>query len=155
MKKIIMLLGYVFLAVIVLAIAGAASVAIMGKRLDKESKIYVDAALPAIITEWDISELQKRAGPEFDASVDYDELEDYFESLRQLGKLEEYQGSTGDSNITISLSGYEITADYTATADFEKGSVELQVSLIKHGNSWQILDFQVNPEESAERKDVI
>ncbi len=155
MKKIIMLLGYVFLAVIVLVVAGAASVAIMGKRLDKESKIYVDAALPAIITEWDISELQERAGPEFDASVDYDELEDYFESLRQLGKLEEYQGSTGDSNITISLSGYEITADYTATEDFEKGSVELQVSLIKHGNSWQILDFQVYPEESTERKDVI
>ncbi|MDA8423343.1 MAG: hypothetical protein M0Z89_08435 [Nitrospiraceae bacterium] len=155
MKKIIMLLGYVFLAVIVLAIAGAASVAIMGKRLDKESKGYVDAALPAIITEWDISELQKRASPEFDASVDYDDLEDYFESLRELGKLEEYQGSTGDSNITISPGGYEITADYTATADFEKGSVELQVSLIKHNGSWQILDFRVNPEESTERKDVI
>ena len=155
MKKIIMLLGYVFLAVIVLVVAGAASVAIIGKRLDKESKIYVDAALPAIITEWDISELQKRASPEYDASVDYDDLEDYFESLRQLGKLEEYQGSTGDSNITISLSGCEITADYTATADFEKGSVELQVSLIKHNGSWQILDFRVNPEESTERKDVI
>ena len=155
MKKIIMLLGYVFLAVIVLVVAGAASVAIIGKRLDKESKIYVDAALPAIITEWDISELQKRASPEYDASVDYDDLEDYFESLRQLGKLEEYQGSTGDSNITISLSGCEITADYTATADFEKGSVELQVSLIKRNGSWQILDFQVNPEEFTERKDVI
>lgn len=155
MKKIIMLLGYVFLAVIVLVVAGAASVAIIGKRLDKESKIYVDAALPAIITEWDISELQKRASPEYDASVDYDDLEDYFESLRQLGKLEEYQGSTGDSNITISLSGCEITADYTATADFEKGSVELQVSLIKRNGSWQILYFQVNPEEFTERKDVI
>ena len=155
MKKIIMLLGYVFLAVIVLVVAGAASVAIIGKRLDKESKIYVDAALPAIITEWDISELQKRASPEYDASVDYDDLEDYFESLRQLGKLEEYQGSTGDSNITISLSGCEITADYTATADFEKGSVELQVSFIKRNGSWQILYFQVNPEEFTERKDVI
>ena len=155
MKKIIMLLGYVFLAIIALAVAAAVSMVIIGKRLDKESKASVDAALPAIIAEWDVSELQKRASPEYDASVDYDELEDYFESLRELGKLEEYQGSTGDSNITISLSGYEITADYTATADFEKGSVELQISLIKHGNNWQILDFRVNPEEFTERKDVI
>lgn len=155
MKKIIMILGYVFLAVIVLLIAGAASVAVIGKRLDKDSKAYVDAALPAIITEWDVSELQKRASPEYDDSVDYDDVEDYFTSLQQLGKLEEYKGSTGDSNITISLSGYEITADYIANADFEKGSAEIQISLIKRDGSWQILDFKVNPEEFTERKDVI
>ena len=154
MKKIIMLLGYIFLALIVLAIAGAASLAIVGKKMDRESKAYVDAAIPAIIADWDVAELQKRASTEFSDSVDYDDVADYFESLQQLGKLEEYRGSTGDSHITLSLTGYEITADYTVNADFEKGSVEIQVSLIKLG-SWQILDFQVNPEEAVERKDVI
>lgn len=155
MKKMIMILGYAFLCVIVLVVAGVASVAVIGKRLDKESKAFVDAAVPAIVAEWDIAELQKRASPEFNASVDYDDLADDFETLQQMGKLVEYKGSIGDSNITVSLSGYEITADYTANADFETGSTEMQISLIRHSGQWQILDFTVSPEAFTERKDVI
>ncbi|MGE5172798.1 MAG: hypothetical protein ACM3MD_03105 [Betaproteobacteria bacterium] len=155
MKKTIMILGYAFLCVIVLVVAGVASVAVIGKRLDKESKAFVDAAVPAIVAEWDIAELQKRASPEFNASVDYDDLADDFETLQQMGKLVEYKGSIGDSNITVSLSGYEITADYTANADFETGSTEMQISLIRHSGQWQILDFTVSPEAFTERKDVI
>lgn len=155
MKKTIMILGYVFLALIVVIAITVASLAIIGKKLDKESKAFVDAAIPAIVSEWDVDELQKRASPELDASVDYDDVEDYFDSLQQLGKFQEYRGSTGDSNITISLSGYEITADYTASADFEAGSVDMQISLIKHGDQWQILDFKVSPEEYTQRHDVI
>lgn len=155
MKKTIMILGYVFLALLVVIGLTIASVAILGKKLDKESKAFVDAALPAIVTDWDVTELQKRASPELNESVDYDDVEEYFASLQQLGKFQEYKGSTGDSNITISLSGYEITADYTASADFETGSVDMQISLIRHNGQWQILDFKVSPQEFTERNDVI
>ena len=155
MKKAIMILGYVFLALLVVIAATSASLAIIGKKLDKESKAFVDAAIPAIISDWDITELQKRASPELDETADYDDVEEYFGSLQQLGKFQEYKGSIGDSNITISLSGYEITADYTASADFEAGSVELQISLIRHNGLWQILDFKVSPEEFSQRNDVI
>ena len=155
MKKTIMILGYVFLALLVVIAATSASLAIIGKKLDKESKAFVDAAIPAIISDWDIAELQKRASPELDETADYDDVEEYFGSLQQLGKFQEYKGSVGDSNITISLGGYEITADYTASADFEAGSVELQISLIRHNGQWQILDFKVSPEEFSQRNDVI
>jgi hypothetical protein len=155
MKKTIMILGYVFLALIVVIAATIASIAIIGKKLDKESKAFVDAAIPAIVSDWDVMELQKRASPELDESVDYDDVEEYFGSLQQLGKFQEYKGAVGDSNITISLSGYEITADYTANADFEAGSVEMQISLIRHNGQWQILDFKVSPEEFTKRNDVI
>ena len=155
MKKTIMILGYVFLALLVVIAATIGSLAILGKKLDKESKVFVDAAVPAIVSEWDVTELQRRASPELDESVDYDDVEEYFASLKQLGKFQEYKGSSGDSNITISLSVYEITADYTASADFEAGSVELQISLIRHGSQWQILDFKVSPEEFTQRNDVI
>jgi hypothetical protein len=155
MKKTIMILGYIFLTLIVVIATTIASVTIIGKKLDKESKVFVDAAVPAIIADWDVTELQKRASPELDSSVDYDEVEDYFYSLQEMGKFQQYNGSTGDSNITISLGGYEITADYTASADFEAGSVEMQISLIKHGSQWQILDFKVSPEEYTRRNDVI
>jgi len=155
MKKMIMALGYVFLAVIVVSATGTAIVAVLGKKLDKESKIFADAAIPAIVSEWDLAEIQKRASPEFEDAVDYDDLEQFLDTLQGLGMFEEYKGSTGEANIEISLqNGYEITADYTANADFEAGSVEIQISLIRHGGKWQILDLRIRPETYAEKKNV-
>ncbi len=156
MKKTIIILGYVFLALLIVLLAGMGTLVAIGNRQDRESKAYVDAALPAIISTWDIREIEKRASPEFNDEVDYDELEQDFGVLQQLGKLVEYKGSTGDSNITLSFQyGYEISADYNASADFEGGSADMRISLIKHGGQWQILDFRVNPREFDERSDII
>jgi hypothetical protein len=155
MKKTMMVFGYLFLALVFAIVATIASVALLGKKLDRESKAFVDAAIPAIVTDWDVTELQKRASPEFNEAVDYDELDEYFASLQQLGTFQEYKGATGDSNITVSLNGYEITADYTASVEFESGAVELQISLIRHGSQWQILDLKINPQEFTQRNDVV
>ena len=155
MKKIITVFGYAFIVFIVLMIAAAVTVVVLGKKFDNESRAYVDTAVQAIAADWDIAELQKRASPEFNDAVDYGDLEDDFTTLQQLGKLVEYKGSSGDSNITISLGGYAVTADYTAIAEFEAGSAEMRVSLVRRKGRWQILDFTVNPESFVERKDVV
>ena len=156
MKKAVMILGYIFLALIVVLIAGFVSLTVMESRWDKETKAFVDAAIPAIVSTWDVSEIEKRASPEFNDEVDYDGLEQDLGELRQLGKLVEYKGSAGNSDITLSLQyGYEITADYAASADFETGSANMQISLIKQGGQWQILDLKINPEEFNERSDII
>src|SRR5512140_1657544 len=118
-----MLLGYTFLAFIALGIIAAGSVYMLGKRFDRESLAYVNAAIPAIVSDWDVKELQKRASSEFDSAMDYDEVEQYFSELRGLGRMVVYKGAIGESTITISLRYlYEITADYTAVVDFEAGS---------------------------------
>jgi hypothetical protein len=156
LKKTIMLLGYFFLGFIILNVVGAASVYVLGKRLDRESHLYVDAALQAITANWDVRELQKRASPELDSSLDYDEAEQYFKELRKLGSLVVYKGAVGESTITVSARYlYEITADYTAEVEYETGSMQIQVTLIKHGRQWRILDFRVDPEEFSERNDVV
>ncbi len=149
-------MGYIFLALIVVMIVVVGLLAFMGNRLDKESKAFVDAAVPAIVSDWDVDEVRKRASPEFQDMIDYDDLQEYFDSLKELGELSEYKGSTGDSNITISLQyGFEITADYVANADFETGSAGFEISLIKHGDQWQILDLRITPQPFTERKDII
>ncbi len=156
MKKTFLALGYLFLALLVVVAAVVGVLAVAGNRLDRESKAFVDAAVPAIVAHWDIDEIQKRASPEFDADVNYDDLAQDLDELRQMGKLVEYKGSTGESNITISFQwGYEITADYTATADFESAQADIRISLIRHNGEWQILDIQVNPEEFSESHNVI
>jgi hypothetical protein len=155
-KKVIMTLGYIFLAIIVVVIAIVGSIAIIGTQLDKESKAYVDVAIPAIVSTWDVGEIEKRASPEYNNEVDYDELEQDFESLQQLGELVEYKGSIGDANISFFHKfRYEITADYTASAEFEEGTTTIRMSLIKHGDRWQILEFTINPDEFTGRKDII
>ena len=156
MRKIILLLGYVFLALIIVLAAGTVYLAIMGSNLDKESKLYVDAALPAIIAEWDIREVQKRASPGLKDNVDYEDLRHAFQMLRKLGKLEAYGGSSGNANIAVSLwYDYEITADYQASAEFEQGTADIEITLIKEEGSWRILNLYINPLDYEERRDII
>ena len=155
MKNTIKVMGFTILVIIILLGAGMAFLAIIGRTLDKESKAYVDAAVPAIIAEWDINELEKRASPEFNEGADYEKIEQMFVMLQRLGKLEEYNGSAGDASITISFTGFEISAEYTAIADFETASAEIQISLIKHGRRWQILGFRIRPVSFSERNDII
>jgi hypothetical protein len=156
MKKVIMMLGYAFLVLIAGIVAETVTLSAIKNRMDKESKAFVDAAIPAIVSTWDVSEIEKRASPEFNDEVDYDELQQDFSALQQLGNLVEYKGSDGDSNIALSFQyGYEITADYTANADFEAGSTAMRISLVKRGGQWQILDFSINPEDFSERNDII
>jgi len=155
MKKTIVLLGYLFLVFIILNVVGATSLYILGQRLDRESHLYADAAVQALTANWDIKELQKRASHEFDSSLDYEETEHYFKELRKLGKLVVYKGAAGESTIILSAKYlYEITAEYTAEVEYETGTIQMQVTLIKHGKHWQILDLWIDPEEFSERNDV-
>jgi hypothetical protein len=57
MKKFLIVLGSIFLAIVVLAAIGIAFVAVRGNALDKENKAYADTAIPAIINGWSEKEL--------------------------------------------------------------------------------------------------
>ena len=156
MEKPTKVLIIVFLALIVSLAAGVLAFAIVGKTLDKESKAFVDATIPAIVSDWDATEIKKRASPEFDATINYEDLQQLLDILRGLGEMEEYRGSIGQAQIVLSIEdGIVITAVYEASADFEAGSADMQLALIKHGGQWQIFGFKINPEELHERKDII
>lgn len=145
MKKTLMILGGVFLVLLVLGVAGIAIVAVKGNALDKESKQYVDAAVPAIVSGWDITEIQSRASPEFKVAVKDEDLEKLVRMFRRLGKLKAYNGAKGDANISVTTQhGKVISAAYVASADFDTGPAEIKMSLIKHGDQWQLLGFHIN-----------
>ncbi len=151
MKKGWRITRNLLLAVGLLMGTAAIVIAVAGKRLDKESKAFVDEAVPTIAQGWDLEELKKRASPEFDETVDYEDLAQIFDALQDLGRLTGYGGSTGEATITISVqNGIIISAIYDATAEFEEGLARIQISLIKHGDKWQILGFRVVPQEPGE-----
>jgi hypothetical protein len=145
MKKTLMILGGVFLVLLVLGVAGIAIVAVKGNALDKESKQYVDAAVPAIVSGWDITEIQNRASPELKVALKDGDLEKMVRMFRRLGKLKAYNGAKGDANISVTTQhGKVISAAYVASADFDTGPAEIKMSLIKHGNQWQLLGININ-----------
>ena len=145
MKKVLMLFGGVFLVMAVLGIVGFTIVAIKGSGLDKESKQYADTAIPAIISGWEMSQLQQRASPEFKAVMKDGDWEKLYAMYRRLGKLKTFNGCQGLSNMSFTTAQEKvISAVYAATADFETGPAQIQLSLIKHGAEWQIMGFRIN-----------
>ena len=145
MKKVLMILGGIFLVVIVLGIGLFAFLAVKGSRLDKESKQYVDTAVPAIVTTWDKQALIDRASMEFINSVKGDDLDKIITMFRKLGRFKEYKGCEGQAGISITpQQGKIVTAAYVAKAEFETGPADIQITLIKHGDKWEILGFRIN-----------
>jgi len=156
LNKMMRKTGNFLLTIGALLTFATAVIASVGSVLDKESKAFVDAAVPAIVSGWDVGELQKRASDEFNNSVDNADLQRYFAILRKMGTLREYRGSTGEAQIAISfLNGVEITALYAASADCDEGAVDLQLSLIKQKGRWLILGIRITPRELADDNNTI
>jgi hypothetical protein len=145
MKKFFIILGSIFLALIVLGVIGIAFVAVRGNALDKESKAYADAAIPAIITNWSEKELLDRASPELNKAATQKQLDQLFRWVSSLGRLQKYDPLEGQALMSATTqTGQQITAQYSTKAMFEKGEATVTLGLIKHGDQWQILRFNVN-----------
>lgn len=144
MKKFFIVLGSIFLALIVLGAIGIAIVAIRGTALDKESRAYADAAIPAIFSRWNQKELLDRASPEFKQAVTIDQLDRMFRWASTLGHMQKCDPAQGQAAISITPQSGKVTnAQYSAKAHFEKGEATLTLGFIKRGDQWQILSFNV------------
>ena len=145
MKKFLIVLGSIFLTIVVLGTIGIAFVAVRGAALDKESKAYADAAIPAIATTWSEKELLDRASPEFKQAVTTDQLDRLFRWVSGLGQLQKCEPAQGQALMSATTqTGKMISAQYAAKATFQKGEAVIKLGLIKHGNEWQILNFHVD-----------
>ena len=143
MKKFLIILGSVFLAIIVIVAGLIAFVAVRGTRLDKESKAYADAAIPPIVTTWSEKALLDQASPEFKQAVTIDELDRLFRWISTLGAPQKIEPAEGDSLMSATTEyGKRITADYNVKATFAKGDANIHVVLIKHSDNWQIMGFR-------------
>lgn len=153
MKKFLIVLGSIFLALIVLGGIGIAFTAIRGTALDKESKAYADSAIRSIVTNWSEEELLDRASPEFKTAVTTDQLDRFFLAYyNTLGGLQKCEPAQGQATMSLtSQTGRMTTGQYTAKATFEKGAATIKLTLIKHGGEWQVQGFYVDSPAFAAR----
>ena len=153
MKKILVFFGAAFLVLIAIAIVSIIFVAVKGSRLDKQSKQYADTAIVVIVSDWNKQELVKRASPELMPATKDDDLNKLFVLFRRLGGLKEYTGSQGGANISLTTQhGKVVSANYVAKAEFDAGMAQIKVTLIKHGDEWQILRFNVDSKVFLEQE---
>ena len=139
--KIILLVGAVLLV-------GAATFVFFGVRagraLDASSHAFVDEAVLAIASRWDLSALESRASPEFLKTTPKEKLETLVEFLsHKLGPLQHYDGAKGQSLIFYSNHGKQISAHYLVRAQFAQGPATIDVRLVRHGAKWSVLGFHV------------
>lgn len=147
MKKLLQVLGILFLVVVIGVGVLVAYAAYNGSRLDKSSKDFVDRSVPIIAATWSPSELLRRASPELIQATNAhpEQLQQLFDKLSQLGALKQYDGSKGDSNVYLdSRKGKNISAAYTAYATFDHGSAKFSVKLVQKDGLWQYVNFRVD-----------
>jgi heme/copper-type cytochrome/quinol oxidase subunit 2 len=65
MKKVLTILGAIFICLIVAGVIFFSGIYYYASRLDREAKAYVDEVVPIIVTSWNTKELINRASPEF------------------------------------------------------------------------------------------
>lgn len=141
MKKFLIILGSIFLALIVIGVIGIAFVAVRGNALDKEAKVYADTVIPDIVTTWSEKDLLDRASPELKQAVTTDDVHRMFRWFSSLGGLVRCEPAQGQA---IMQNGKLTTARYVAKATFQKGEATIQLALIRHGDQWQIMGFHID-----------
>lgn len=143
-RKAFKLIGIVLMGLGVLGVLAIGWLAFEGQSLDRSSRKYVDAAVPAIVGGWRAGELLERASPEFRERLGDFDVHGVFQRMATLGGLRQYAGAKGEATIRIAPQGRVITAEYLAGALFEGGEAEIRIGLVREKGEWRIFGFQVN-----------
>jgi hypothetical protein len=151
MKKILTVLGAIFICLIVVGVIFFSGLYYFASRLDKEARAYLDEVVPIIVTYWDPKELINRASPEFLQVYPAERVESLFDSFSDLmGPLKEYKGAKGKITIGTTTKGKPIIiADYQVRAAFEKAPAKIEIQMIRRNNEWKIVGFRVSLEDFA------
>ena len=145
LKKTLRRAGLVFAIALLSIVIFVSIIEYNGRRLDKESKSYADAAIVAITSHWNEKDLIARASPQLLATMkDPAAVQSTMGMLGSLGALKKYKGSRGEARIDFGgPHGYTLTALYVARADFSAGPAQITIALIKVDGAWKILSFFV------------
>jgi hypothetical protein len=113
--------------------------------LDADSRAYVESSVVAITAHWDTEELWRRSTPQFRAIANHDELRAFLGAAETaLGPLVEYRGAQGRARMLIMNFRAIVSANYVANGGFQNGDADLQLSVVKVGDTWMIDGFRIS-----------
>jgi hypothetical protein len=145
MKKLFTILGVVFAAIISIFIIAVAIFIPGALKRNHEAVIYIQDAVPKIVTNWNSQELMDRATPELLAAVKKnDELDRLFIMFKRLGSLKHLDQPEGTVvSSTYTGTGTVTFGNYKTHAEFEKGEARIEIQLRLVGDTWKINGFRI------------
>jgi hypothetical protein len=143
MKKIVPICAAASAIILLTFAAGVAMVSVENRQVDFEGRRYAGASIAAIVSRWDPDALVRRAsGPMCEALGDGATLARTFDRFRLLGLLRSLDEVRGGPAVAINPDGHRlVTAEYVARAEFEHGTAQIRLSLIKTAGTWHIVRF--------------
>lgn len=148
MKTVWIVLG--ILAVLGLACCGG--VLLFGKGIfnavasaNDDADRYSKQVFERVAAEWDVAVLSAEGSPEFKEQVPQEDLKKMFELLKsKLGKFKsvgEFSATNTQAKTTNGDSMIVVTTN--ASAIFEKAPGQVTMEVIKRGETWKVLSFEV------------
>ena len=148
MKKILITLSGIALALVAVVGALVGYAVYAGSKSDVSSKAYVDRVVPTIVGTWSAANLKREASVELRQHASDDQIAAAFQKFSTLGRIVAYGGSKGESRISFSpRTGKVVTAKYEASVTFEHGDALIDVGLVKRDDRWQIVGFFIKPDQ--------
>ena len=145
MKKVLEILGLVFLVVLIAAAGVFGYMAYSQKKLTASSRQFIDESIPKIVTDWDKNELIARSSPQLVEKIAATDTTDkLFGQLKGFGPLKSISDPEGGASYFLGQKIKKITANYKITATFEKGTAVINADLILIGAKWKYLSFHVD-----------
>jgi len=147
MKKLLIVLGSIFAAIIVIVAILAVIFIPYWLRLNKEAKTYLTNNLPIIVAHWNPQDVFDRATPQLINNAKPEDVDKLYATCRQLGLLK-HLGTPELGNIgsqAFTKQGTYTYGNYTIHADFQNGSASISIQLLHVGTGWKINQFHINP----------
>ena len=140
-KNFLLLFGALSFSFIVYSAVMFGVVYLRSGDIDKSSKEFVDEAVPAITSNWSVTELKNRATPDLAAFIS---LESSLQQMSELGPLVNYGGSEGSAKMSVNFFAQkELEANYKASAEFTKEKATFFIGLKNINGQWKISNFKI------------
>ncbi|MFN2120886.1 MAG: hypothetical protein ACK2T0_10875 [Anaerolineales bacterium] len=155
MRRVLSVVGMLFLVVILATGGFVAYATYQGRALDATSKAYVQTTVPAIVSTWSEQELLKRASPQLLTEIHKHpgQLGLMFRKLSALGAMQSFGHVQGESKVTYNFPHDKVaTAAYEAKAVFANGTVDIKLRLILQAGKWKLLNFYVTAPASLKEQ---
>jgi hypothetical protein len=154
MKKLLIVLGGIFAAIIVIVAILAIIFIPYWIRLNKDAKNYLTNNLPIIAGHWNPQDLFDRATTQLIADAKPEEVDKLYATLRQLGSLKHFDTPELDhiGSQAFTKQGTYTYGNYTIHAYFQNGSTTISIQLLRVEAGWKINYFHIDSPTFFEHK---
>lgn len=145
MKKVLIVIGGLTLAVVIAVAGSLAFIAPEGRRLDNSSSEYAILFIDTALKDWDIAAIKAESSEELAAAVKDEQLAQLLKNFSEhLGSVKSHGAPRGEARLDFRNLRKVVTANYIVPVTFEKAEGQVVLRFIRKDDKWRLLALNVN-----------